>query len=342
MSWLSPPPVVVISGDEDFLRRREIQKALAGAARTGRRVEYIKGSDTQHLSRVLASGSVLFKDKTLAIVLDADKVNVELVLNHHKRKSSKVALVLTQEGEIKKKGNLTKVVGEIPKNLHLQFKSLPPWKQSDQAVTFLVKEANGFQLRLSEKMATVMVAAAGEDLGILWFELHKLSALLHSLEDEKPEEDRAAKPEVQAGHLRQTLSTLTQVGGIPVVDALGAADPRRLARSMSAMRRTHTGDPTMKACALISRNVTQWLHAAALLSQNAGVDEIALRLQLHPYVCKTKVLPVAKKWGERNLAGLLTAIAAVERGVRSGHVNSWVELETALLRVVLGRTRAVA
>lgn len=342
MSWLNPPPVIVVTGDEDYLRRREIQKALAGAERTGRRVEYVKGSDAQHLSRVLASGSVLFKSRTLAIVTDADKVNADLVVKHLKRKSSKVALVLTQEGAPKKKGGLTEVLKALPPKLHLKFASVAPWKRDEFATNFVVKEANALQIRLSEKIAGVMVAAAGDDLGVLSFELQKLQALLHSLESEKPEKERAEKPEVQAAHLRQTLSTLTQVGAIPVIDALGAANEKRLVRALASMRRTHTGDPTMKACALIARNITQALHASALLRQNAAIEEISLRLQLHPYVCKTKVLPVAKKWGEQNLAGVLSAIAVVERGVRSGHVNPWVELETALIRAIHHRSRPVS
>lgn len=340
MSWLSPPPVVLISGDEHFLCRREIKKAIAGANRTGRRVEVIEATDRQQIARVIASGSVLFKQRTLALVRDADKVDADLVLSHHKRKSSKVCLVLYQEGETqKKKGSLVKITAELPNKLHLHFKSPPPWKQGSYAADFVVKEANRLGIRVSEKMAQVMVAAAGTDLGILSFELQKLHALLASLEAEKPEKERAEKPEVQAPHMRQTLSTLMQVGAIPVIDALGAGSEKRLVRALASMRRTHTGDPTMKACALLARNVTQWLHAAALLGQNADVQEISLRLQLHPYLCKTKVLPIAKKWGEQNLAGLLTALAEIERGVRSGHVNSWVELECALLRAIRHRGR---
>lgn len=97
----------------------------------------------------------------------------------------------------------------------------------------------------------------------------------------------------------------------------------------------------MKACGLLARNVTQWLHAAALLRQKAEIEEISARVKLHPYVCKTKVVPVAQKWGEKSLARLLTSLGEIERGVKSGHVNSWVELECALLRAIQERAHAV-
>lgn len=331
MSWLDPPPVLIVSGKEGFLRRRELQKAVMGANRSGRRVEYIQAKETSQLSRIMASGSVLFKSKTLCIVHDADSVDAELVLRHQRRGSNKVSLVLHQEGDLKKKGSLARIAAEIPKGVNIHFKEIKQYKRDEYAVDFLVGEGRAAKVRLSQKMATAMVRAAGNDLGILSFEFQKVAALL-SARGEK---------EVQAAHLRQTLSTLSQVGAFAVTDALGAMHAKSLARSMTTMRRTHVGDPTMKACALISRNITQWLHAAALLSQNAEVEEIASRLQLHPYICKTKVVPVAKNWGEKHLAKLLTSLAEIERGVRSGHINSWVELECVLIESLRRRRESV-
>lgn len=330
MSWLDPPPVVLVSGALDFERHREIQKAVAGAARSGRRVEYIKGSDKQQLTRVLGAGS-LFKDKTLVIIHEPEKVDTDLVLKHHKRGSKKICLVLNHEGDVKAKGNLATLAKMLSGDVHIRFKEIPPWKQGQHAVEFVVAEAKRRKIRLSEKLAEVMVKAAGIDLGILAFEIQKLAALLH---------DRGEQ-EVQTTHLRLTLSTLSQVGAIAVADALGAKHPSRLVRALATMRRTHSGDPTMKACGLLARNVTQWLHAAALLRQKAEIEEISARVKLHPYVCKTKVVPVAQKWGEKSLARLLTSLGEIERGVKSGHVNSWVELECALLRAIQERAHAV-
>lgn len=324
MSWLDPPPVVIITGQDSFLVRREIAKAIAGAHRKERRVEYVDGGDKAHLSKVLASGSVLFKGTTLVIVRNADKVDVALVLAHQKRKSNKISLVLHKDGDLTKKGALGKIAAELPKKLHLHFKEASPWKKDEQAVKFLRDEAKREKLTLSEKMAEAIVAAAGSDLGILYFELEKIALLMRF----------EGTSEVQAAHVRQTLSSLSQIGAIPVVDALGARHESRLVRTMATMRRTHSGDPTMQACALIGRNVVNWLHVASLLPQGATEDEISVRVGMHPYICKTKLIPVARSWGEENLAGLLSVIARVERAVRSGHVSPWIELETMLIKAI--------
>jgi len=134
--------------------------------------------------------------------------------------------------------------------------------------------------------------------------------------------------------VKGTISMLEEVGAIPVVDALADRSEARVLRAMGSMARTHTGDPTLKLLALVSRNVVQWLHAAALLSQKADPDEISQRIGLHPWLVKTKVLPVARKWKEEPLSKLLGALARVERGAKSGHVRPWVELEATLITAI--------
>lgn len=324
MSWLNPPPVVVVAGSEDFLRRRELQKAVLGTARNGRQLEHVQGQDKQHLSRVLAQANPLFKTKILAIIHNADKVDPATVIRHHERGSNRVSLVLDHEGDLKKKGSVAKVVDKLPPKLVINFPEPKPWDRDSIAAKFVLKEAKAFKIDIPEKIAQALVSAAGNDLGVLYFETKKLAALM-SFEGVR---------EVSAAHLRQTLSTLSQVGGTAIIEALAIAHAKRLVRAMASTKSTHLGDPTMKVTALLAYNVSQWLHAAALLKQGADEDEIALRIKVHPYVCKSKVLPPAKKWGEESLVRVLISIAAVERGVRSGHVSPWLELEASLLQAI--------
>jgi DNA polymerase III delta subunit len=319
------PPVVIVSGQEVYLRRRQIRKAVVAANNDGWRVEYLRGEDRAQLSRVLASGSVLFKGRTLAVITNPDKLDPKTIIKHGERKKAKVTLVLHCEGDVKKRGNLAKIVEGIPKKHHIVFKSPAQYKRDDFCIGHLVKDAREvYGLRLQEKTAKALVNAAGTNLGILAFELQKAAMFAKA--------DGAE--ELTPGHLSKTLSRLTEAGAIPVVDALAARDEARLVRSMSSVRKTHTGDPTLKVCALLSRNVIQWLHAVCLVSQNAGEQEIAQRIGLHPWICKTKVVPPAKNWGLGNLKGLLTALAKIERAVKSGHVAPWVELETTLIQAI--------
>jgi len=319
------PPVVVVSGNEVYLRRRQVRKAIIAANADGWRVEHLTGEDPAHLRRVLASGSIFFKGRTLAIVCDPQKLDPQLIISHANRKNSKVTLILHCEGLLRKTGNLRKIVEGIPKKYHIAFQSPAQYKRDEFCMGHVVKDAREvYGLRLQEKTAKALINAAGTNLGILAFELQK-AAMLAKVDGDV---------EVTSSHIGKTLSRLTETGAIPVVDALAARDEARLVRALASVRRTHTGDPTLKVVALISRNVVQWIQAVCLVNQKAGEQEIAQRIGLHPWICKTKVVPPARNWGLKNLKSLLTALARVERAVKSGQVAPWVQLETSLISAI--------
>lgn len=328
--WAKPPPVVIVAGSNDYLRAREVALAVEVAGKNGRRIERIDGGDRDELSRVLSSGGVFFADRILVVVSNPSRIDAKMVIDHHKAGDTSVALLLHHEGEIKK-GPLQDIAKEIPNKHQVTFEEVPPWKAEETAIKFCMREVKRHKLTLSDSLASNLVAASGTDLGILSFEIWKAATLCRANGD----------AQITGDHLRQTVSSISEIGAIPVVEALATASSARVSKALASMRRTHAGDPTMKACALVGRNVGFWLHAASLLRQKSSVEEISGRLSLHPYVCKMKILPPAKKWGEKNLARLLTTIAQVERGVRSGHANPWMEFQCGLLRAIQDGPQAV-
>lgn len=322
--WKDPPPVVVLSGDEDFLRVRELREAVAVADEMGRSVEYVDGDDREELSRVLSSSGVFFQEEILVVIENAEKVDDELVLRHHEGGDSTVTVLLHQKGVIKKKSGLSKVVQGLPKNLVAKFEKPKPWEEGERAVKFCMQEARKRGVSLPELLANALVKNVGLDLGILTFEVDKL-ARFTKIEGVQ---------EVQVGHLRQTVGAFSELGPKPVVEALERFSPKGASEALANMRRTHAGNlggAALRACAFVSRSATKWLHVAALHDEGAGPDEISSRTGLHPFVLRKTLLPVAKRWGQGRLVTLLKSLARVERSVRSGHVSPWVQLECAVL-----------
>jgi len=327
-SWTNPPPVLVLAGTVEFLRVRELKKAIAAADRTKRQVQYVAGADRDELSSILSSTGIFFTGKNLVVVEDPEKVDTDLVWAHHERGENATSLVIHCEGSIKAKGALAKLVKKLPPENVAKFAAVKPWEQDQQAVDFLAAEARSRKLKLDLRLAAGMVQNIGTDFGILSFEMDKIAMLISA--------EGGAK-EISAEHVKAVIAGFSELGAMPVVDALGRRDRKGLSRALSNMRRTHSGHPsgaTLKACGLLSHNVTTWLHVASLLSQGANTDEIAERIKLHPFVVRKNILPVARRWSEGSLVELLNAIAAVERGVRLGHVNPWVEFECALFYAV--------
>jgi len=120
--WAAPPPVMVVSGTQEFLRNREIQKATRAALASGRRVVHVGVGDGQMLSDLLSS-AFIFSSETLAIVESAPvrkksakkkaeaepsgedveggwtEEDLELVLEHSKSSFSEISLVIHHDGE---------------------------------------------------------------------------------------------------------------------------------------------------------------------------------------------------------------------------------------------------
>jgi len=326
-AWTKPPAVVLLSGSEEFLRTRELKKAINAADRTGRDVEYVDGADRDALSGILSSSGIFFKSKSLIVVNDPEKVDPDLVLAHHERGASSTCILLHCEGDFKAKGPLGKVAKKLPSNFVAKYGVSKPWEAEEHAAGFLVEEARRRKLKLASPLAMGMVQNIGTDYGILSFEIEKIHRLIQA--------DGDQTKDISPKHVKQTIAGFSALGPMPIVEALGKKDLKGLARALSNMRRTHNGalsGAALRACALVGHNVTTWLHAVYLLGQGAASEEISERLKLHAFVVRKNILPVARRWSQSSLVELLNSIAAVERSVRSGRANPWVEFECALFK----------
>lgn len=325
--WKHPPSVVVLSGDEEYLRVRELRQAVSVADEVGRSVEYVEGANRDEISRVLSSTGVFFQEDVLLVVEKPEGIDSELVIRHHESGSTGVALLLYQEGKIKPGSGLAKVADALPARLVAKFDKPKPWEETDRAVDFCLSEASRAGIRLPEILARGVVQYVGTDLGMLTFEVQKIAMYVRA----------DGRSEATQTDVKKTLGASAELGPKPVVEALERRDARATAHALANVRRTHAGNlggAALRTCAFVSRAATSWLHVAALAAEGADADEIASRVSVHRFVVRKSLLPVAKRWGEGRLISLLKSVARVERSVKQGHVSPWVQLECALLGAV--------
>jgi len=325
--WKNAPPVVVLSGSHDYLREREIREAVTVADVNGRSVEYVVGSDRDEIARILSSTGVFFKEEALVVVDDPEDVDADMVLRHHERADNSTVLLLHQKGAIKATSNLGRVVKGLPDRFVAKFEKPKPWEEVDHAAQFCVNEAKKFGKRLDEPLARAIVKNAGSDLGVLSFEVRKLSFLL----------DARGESHVEAAHVKSTIASFSELGPKPVVDAIEKKDLAAASRALANMRRTHAGNPsgaTLLACAWIGRSATTWLYVASLHEEGYNLGELSARTGMHEFLLKKTHLPVVRRWGKGRLISLVKSISRVERSVRSGHLHPWVELECAVFQCI--------
>lgn len=331
--WKNPPPLVILSGDHDFLRMRQLKEAVTVADTVGRSVEYVKGSDREALSGVLSSSGVFFPEDILVVLNDAEDVDVSLLLDHHERGSNDVVVVVHHPGKIKPGSNLATVADEIPKKYVARFEKPKPWEAHEGAVNFCVSEASQLGFSLPQRIADAIVKNVGNDLGVLSFEIDKLGHYLRA----------EGKTTAEPADVRGVLGAFVDLGPKPIVDALERKNAKAVSTALANMRRTHSGNlagATLRACAFVSRAASEWLHVAALLDEGASQEEILSRTGKHRFLLREVLLPAAKRWGQGGLVSLIRSVARVERSVRSGHTHPWVELECALLEAFDERSNA--
>lgn len=342
--WANPPPVMVVTGSLDFLRHREIQKAIRAAEMSGRRVVRVGVGDGQMLSDILSSGFI-FTSETLAIVESAPvrkkatkkkaepeavsedveggwtEEDLELVLEHSKGSFTEVTLVVHHEGEMGAKSFAGMLAEGLPKGRVLDFPAPKPWEQNEFALKFFIGELKRLGKSIEAPLAEAVVRQAGTDVGLLSFEALKIATLL----------DREGRPDAQQGDLAGLISNFGSDDWNALKDAIGTRNPQRVARSLIDLRNGPSSGAVAKATSVIIGTVEQWLHAAALLESGVDEEMAASRLNMKPFPFKQNVLPHARRWGRQSLDALYRGVVEVDGGIRRGHLNPWVELESVLL-----------
>ncbi len=328
--WTSPPPVVLVAGSEWFFKRREVQKAIAAARANGRAVQNVDGSEEGALSDAI--DSAMFGGPTLAIVSSPAKADLELLAKHSQRDDNTVAFLLYSEDTIKKNSALAKFAAELPKQHHIVFDQPDKaYKLEEYAIKFVVHEAHRFSISMDTDLAEALVSKCGTDLGLLHFELLKVSTYMAGMKE---------GPKVTAAHIKATLAVVGEAGMSPLSEAVGKASVRAVVREMDRLCREHPAPNasarTLAVCGWLGGQTTKWLHAAALHADGASESEASARLSMPPYVYKTFLLPITKRWGLTGLKRLLRLISDSENAAKTSHINPWIELEAGLVSACKG------
>lgn len=323
LSWDKPPPVLAVTGDERFLRRRWLHHATMGAYRAG--YEVVHAASDGEVVDALSMGAT-FGQPTL-ILVPGGEVDPETVKAHTADKPGQVCIVMEVDGQADPKKHPAAV---LVNKKHTVTYHIPARKQDREAraVKFLVMEAHRLTLNqqaLGGDLAKAMVGVLGVDLGVLSYEMSKITALVRSQGG-----NQITSAEVKAvvkGHVGVEMQ--------PVRDALALGRAKKMAKALVTLRRKSVNDPTMlllRARGGPADLAYQWLQASLLLERGTTPHQIGAMLGSPSWVTERTTIPAARRWGTRNLVNLVRDLAHVDRGVLRGVPSPWVACEAALLR----------
>lgn len=325
LSWLDPPPVVVIGGTDAFPRLRQIRRAALATEKSGRRVVQAD-SDSEAVDALTLAST--FGDACLVIV-PVSEVAPETVASVQKDQPSKTGLILQVDGKLDAKKY--PVLDTINGAFKIQFNV--PKSRKDQrvrAVNFAVTEAGallGNKKALDRKLAEAVVKRAvgmSFSLGTIYFEISKMAALARS----------KGEDEITVDTVKAVLRPSTEYDLEPLRDAMRAKDGKRIATALHRLRAAGGTDPTM----LLLRGrgspadlALKWLQTAVLLGRGASASEIASRTGTPAWAVERDLIPAARRWGVPALRELVRDFSRADRGVLLGAPAPWISCEIALL-----------
>jgi len=310
------PPLLIISGSEGLLRRRFLASIVGAQRAEGWAIEHVDGNNLAEVRDALDGGGMFMDVRTLAVVHNPHKVSLKLLTEQVASKDYVTTLLLYLE---KEPDGRTKF-GKFVKTQSAHHKAFPlpdQWNGPKVATAFVLDEFRVYGKTLNPDLAGALVGRAGSDLGILAFEVQKISLLAGD-----------AKV-ITSTHIKGGMSEVAEAAVGPILDALASRNPKRLSRALAKVRETHHQDPTIHICRFLGPTVVRWMQVSYLdnMPPRAAASEIGMNL----WYFENKILPASKRWGQRGTVQLIADLAHSERAVLSGALNGWVVLTSRLL-----------
>jgi len=322
--------LTVVSGDEDFRRRREISRIIALQRKNGWCVEKVDGETPGVLDAVMTRNPFIgdSSEKLLVVVSNPEKVDIETLHHHWLKGDGDTVLLCDYDGNPPGNTKFGQLCEEL-KSHHKAFKSPKEFKRAEMAMEFCISEARSYGLSIPSDLVEGIInpRVIGTDLGLLYFEMQKIAML--------------AEADGVKEISRKQLTCLAALSETPVnhvQDALLKRNKDGLLRAMTRVWKTHKDNPTMHTTKVIGPAAMQWLMVAHLLQKKADSEEIIAALSkgekpANGWWVTNIVIPPVRKWTVRDLTRLINGLAETERAVLSGAINPWVILTTKLMGV---------
>lgn len=319
------PPLLVASGGQDLLRRRFVAQVKETQRAAGWVILTVDAEVPGAVQEAL-DGDLFQPHETLAVVTNPEKLDLALLERHHASKDTLTTLLLHLEGEPDGRTKFGKAVKATWAAVHKNFPLPSDFQGPKIAMEFIQAEATRLGCQFPVGLAEALVDRAGSDLGVLAFEVEKIT-MLTKLD---------GVTVVGVPHVRGGLAPIAEASVFPIADALAVKNTKRLLKALQALRRTSKEDPTMRVTRLLGTSVTKWLQAAYLdaLPPSAAAEELGV----HPWYFETKILPAAKLWGKGGMIHLVSDLAATERAVLNGAIDPWIVLCSRLVAACHGGT----
>lgn len=314
------PPALLVGGTDGHRRRVFVRDFIAKCIASGYIQQPLDGADRAGLQSLVSTVGVLFPNPTLVVITRPEKITAADLGGHLQSPNPDLVLLLVSEVDKPSGG----ILDGFPAAQTKLF-TLPAFYKLDEHAAGYARELSKAKgVDLPDGLARAMVKLAGNDLGVISFEVDKAVRLATAL----------GVKVLEPAHLRGTVASLTEQDGSAVLDALGTRRARVISDELARYKASKKGDPTIELCGKsLTPTVLRWLQAAYLQSTGTAPASAASRVGSNPWYWENKVLPHARNWGVDGCRGLLGAVSSAQKSVFDGALNPWGLLESSILRL---------
>jgi DNA polymerase III delta subunit len=316
-SWANPAPLMFVGGSEDFLVRRERLRAFNAASTFSRQI--LRDVPQSEIEDTVQEADT-FGSPVLVWVTDP-KLTPDFMAEFAQRADNIVCLVLCDTSTVDPE-KVPAPYDSVPTLYRMIFNR--PTSRRDRAksaVRFVGSEAKRLKVSVSDSLAEALVDLAGDDLGVLFYEMEKAATLARA----------RGLTDLTPALLRETIRPSTDIDIRPLCAALVQRDATGIAKALTRL-------PGSEALPLLLRGkggpadlALVWLQAAEMLDKGSSIDELSSRLGQPKWAVEKEIVPAAKRWGQRRLSRLVASLARVDSALLHGAPSAWNLLASSLI-----------
>lgn len=312
-------PLVVSFGDEDFFLDRDLDSYRR---QPDRAVICVDGSELKgdyELVSICQTQTIDGRPRVI-VVDNAQKVKPEKTLKAYvdglSPKDLSVVLALVVR-DSKLAAFWSKLGDKITVSERKKFKT---FETNNEVVKWIEEEIRRTGLKADSRIANVIYMGTGPDLYRITNEIQKLALLV------------GEGNSVTVEHLQSVLTASSTVDVWQVVDAAANKDSKKAANLLSSLYKHAADDPSILLAYSLMKQTERMFVAASMLAHRSSEEEIATRISMHPWRCKTFFLPMVRKHSTGSLARTMQELCKLDVEIKRTSFSKRTLLELAVLK----------
>jgi DNA polymerase III delta subunit len=310
-------PFLVFYGEGGFFLDRDLLRVKGWG---GREITQLDGNLVEE-SEIVSVCSAQSDSLRLVILDDAQKVKgtkslTEYVENKDIRDISTILAVFIR-GE--KLPTVWANVGS--KGKVVEHKALKTWDTNNEVVKWLSMEAGRLGIKLGKGIAEALFEHVGSDLYRLSSEMQKLALLVGEAGD------------VEAKHVRLTMSPSPVAEPWQVADAALNKDRIRAMNLLSILYKNQGDEVNVPVASSLMKQVEKLLLTRQMIDAGFSPEAVAGILGMHPFRCKTTLIPQARKHSVGSLIGTMAKLCKLDVDVKGASRSKRTLVELAVLSI---------